>query len=66
MKMVTTKLALGAVLALSMTAPVLAQQPNWSQQGDYYAPSKTIVQQPTAQELRQAEQGDYYAPRFDK
>ncbi|HEX3502122.1 MAG TPA: hypothetical protein VHU22_01880 [Xanthobacteraceae bacterium] len=66
MKAIATKFALGAVLALSMSATAFAQQANWSQQGDYYAPSKTVVQQPTAQELRQAEQGDYYAPRSDK
>jgi hypothetical protein len=56
------KLALAAVFALSMAAPALAQQADWSQQGDYYAPSKTIVQQATPRELNEARQGDFYAP----
>jgi len=58
----TTKLSLVSVLALVIAGPAVAQQPNWSQAGDYYAPSKTTVQQPTAAQTRQAEQGDYYAP----
>ena len=57
-----TKLAAAAVLALSFSAPALAQQADWSQTGDYYAPMHTTVQQPTAQELNQARQGDFYAP----
>jgi hypothetical protein len=57
-----TKLAVAAVLALSFSAPALAQQADWSQQGDFYAPTGTIVQQPTAQELKQAREGDFYAP----
>jgi hypothetical protein len=50
------------MLALSMSAPVWAQQPDWSQGGDYYPPSGTTVQQATPQELRQFREGDYYAP----
>jgi hypothetical protein len=57
-----TKLAVAAVVALSFSAPALAQQADWSQQGDFYAPTGTTVQQPTAQELNQARQGDFYAP----
>jgi hypothetical protein len=38
------------------------QQLNEAKDGDYYAPSNTIVQQPTSQELNRARQGDYYAP----
>jgi hypothetical protein len=38
------------------------QELNEIKQGDYYAPSNTVVQQPTAQELNQARQGDFYAP----
>ena len=33
-----------------------------AEKGDFYAPVKTIVQQPTAQELKQAQEGDFYAP----
>jgi hypothetical protein len=50
------------ILALSMSAPVLAQQPDWPQGGDYYPPSGTTVQRTTPQELRQFQEGDYYAP----
>lgn len=57
-----TKLAIAAALALSFSAPALAQQANWAQHGDYYAPTGTTVQQPTAQELNQAREGDFYAP----
>jgi hypothetical protein len=38
------------------------QELNEFKRGDYYAPSKTVVQQPTAQELNQAREGDFYAP----
>jgi hypothetical protein len=31
-------------------------------EGDYYAPSGTVVQQPTPQERREAREGDFYAP----
>jgi len=62
MSALTTKLILTAVFAVSMSAPVFAQQPNWSQQGDYYAPSKTIVQHATPQELNEFRGGDYYTP----
>jgi hypothetical protein len=57
-----TKSSLIAALALSIPAPVLAQSPNWSQQGDYYAPGNTIVQQPTPRQLYLYRHGDYYAP----
>jgi hypothetical protein len=57
-----TKLALAATLAVAVSAPALAQQADWSQPGDYYAPGSTIVQQPTAAQLSQLQQGDYYAP----
>ena len=58
---ITTKLSMLSVLALLIAAPaVAAQLPTTG--GDYYAPTNTIVQQPTAQELKQAEQGDFYAP----
>jgi hypothetical protein len=50
-----------AVFALSISAPALAQQADWSQTGDHYAIGNTVVQQPTPQELNQAKEGDYYA-----
>jgi hypothetical protein len=49
-----------ATLALSAAVPAQAQSLS---EGDYYAPSRTVVQQPTAQELKQAEEGDFYAPK---
>jgi hypothetical protein len=58
---ITTKLTVASVLALLMAGPAAAQQADWSQAGDYYAPSKTIVQQPTAAQTKKVEQGDYYA-----
>jgi hypothetical protein len=58
---ITTKLSMLSVLALLIAAPAVAAQLPVTE-GDYYAPTNTIVQQPTAQELKQAEQGDFYAP----
>ena len=46
------KVCLMTTLGLSMSAPVMAQAPNWSQEGDYYAPNGTIVQQPTPQRIK--------------
>ena len=45
------------ILALSIAAPVLAQDPK---QGDYYAPGPTIPIHATAAELKRSQQGDYY------
>jgi len=59
---ITTKLSLACLLTLFIVAPATAQQPDWSQRGDYYAPGRTIAQQPTQQELKQEQTGDYYAP----
>jgi hypothetical protein len=56
---IITKLSLASVLALSIAAPAAAQS---AMDGDYYAPGKTIVQQPTAAQTKRFEQGDYYAP----
>ena len=61
MKLATT-LSLIAVLAACISVPALAQTPNAVQEGDYYSPGTTVVQQPTSQELNQAKEGDYYAP----
>jgi hypothetical protein len=57
---ITTKLSVLSVLALLIAAPAVAAQPP-ATEGDYYAPTNTIVQQPTARELKQARQGDFYA-----
>jgi opacity protein-like surface antigen len=57
---ITTKLSVVAVLALLIAAP--AQAADWSQKGDFYAPVATVVQQPTAAQMKQAEEGDFYAP----
>ena len=59
---ITTKLSLVSVLALLIASPAAAQTPDWSQKGDYYAPSTTIAQQPTPAQTKQAEEGDYYTP----
>jgi hypothetical protein len=58
----TTKFSLVSVLALMLAAPAAAQQADWSQKGDYYAPSATVVQQPTTAQTKRFEEGDYYAP----
>lgn len=50
------------LLSLSTTTPVQAQTVSQAQEGDYYAPGNTVVQQPTPQELNQAKDGDYYTP----
>lgn len=57
---IITKLSVATVIVLSVAAPVAAQTP--AHEGDYYAPDKTIVQQPNAAQLQQDKQGDYYAP----
>ena len=59
---ITTKFSIVSVVALSIAAPAAAQQPDWSQKGDNYAPERTVVQQPTAAQTKQAEEGDHYAP----
>jgi len=54
------KACLVTAVGLLISAPAMAQAPNWSQGGDYYAPNRTIVQQPTPQELNEFRGGDYY------
>ena len=61
MKMLSKMLVI-AGLAAFVPAPVFAQSTDLIKQGDYYAPTQTVVQQPTAQELNQAREGDFYAP----
>jgi hypothetical protein len=50
------------VFSLSTVTPAQAQAVSQPQEGDYYAPSNTVVQQPTPQQLNEAKDGDYYAP----
>jgi hypothetical protein len=57
---VTTKLSMLSVLAVLIAAPAVAAQSS-ATDGDYYAPTNTIVQHPTARELNQAQEGDFYA-----
>jgi hypothetical protein len=53
------KLSLASILALSIAAPVQAQNPK---QGDYYAPTQTPPQQVTPGQEQRIQQGDYYKP----
>ena len=55
------KLSMVSVVALLIAAPAAAAQLPVTD-GDYYAPTNTVVQQPTTQELKQVQEGDYYAP----
>jgi len=61
MKMLS-KMFVIAGLAAFIPAPVFAQSADLIKQGDYYAPTHTIVQHATAQELNEFKQGDFYAP----
>jgi hypothetical protein len=59
MKIVLTALAF---LALPLSVSAMAQQPDRSQPGDYYAPGNSAVQQLTPEEQNSVKEGDYYAP----
>jgi hypothetical protein len=61
MKMLS-KIFVIAGLAAFIPAPVFAQSADSIKQGDYYAPTRTVVQHATPQELNGAKQGDFYAP----
>ena len=61
MKMLS-KMFVIAGLAAFVPAPVFAQSTDLMKQGDYYAPTQTVVQHATPQELNEFKQGDYYAP----
>ena len=61
MKPILTTLAV-TTLMLSVAISAQAQTSSSAQEGDYYDPAKTIVQQPTSQELNEVKHGDYYAP----
>jgi hypothetical protein len=56
---IIAKLSLASVLALSITAPVLAQK---AQQGDYYRFQPWVPQQATPGQEQRIQQGDYYKP----
>jgi hypothetical protein len=56
---ITTKLFLASIFALSIAAPVQAQN---AKQGDYYAPGQTTPQQATPGQEQGIRQGDYYGP----
>jgi hypothetical protein len=55
------KTILTVALALSASSPALAQQPDWSQPGDYYAPENATVPQLTRRQRYLFQHGDYYA-----
>ena len=54
-----------AGLAAFDPAPVFAQSTELIRQGDYYAPTQTVMQHATAQELNQFKRGDFYAAAKD-
>lgn len=60
MKMVR-KMFFIAGLAAFIPAPVFAQSTDLVKQGDYYAPTQTVVQHATPQEMNEFKQGDFYA-----
>lgn len=51
--------------AFAQTRPPTAQELKEFREGDYYAPSKTVVPQATPQERNAFRQGDFYAPTAD-
>ena len=57
-----SKMLVIAGLAAFVPAPVFAQSADMIKQGDYYAPTQTVVQHATAQELNELRHGDFYAP----
>jgi hypothetical protein len=59
MKIVLSALAF---LTLPLLVSAMAQQPDRSQPGDYYAPGNSAVQQLTPNEQDLVKEGDYYAP----
>jgi|HubBroStandDraft_2_1064218.scaffolds.fasta_scaffold1507243_1 hypothetical protein len=52
------------IATLSVAIPTQAQTASSAQEGDYYAPGATAVQQPTQAEVNEAKEGDYYAPNM--
>jgi len=62
---IVSKLLLASALALSATAPVLAQQATQPHEGDYYAPTNEKPAQVSPQQSNEIRQGDYYRPSSD-
>ncbi|HET8919367.1 MAG TPA: hypothetical protein VFN27_06780 [Xanthobacteraceae bacterium] len=60
MRMLSKMLVIAGLAAL-VPAPVFAQSSYMIKQGDYYAPTQTVVQHATPQELNEFKQGDFYA-----
>jgi hypothetical protein len=60
MRMLSKMLVIAGLAAL-VPAPVFAQSSDLIKQGDYYAPTQTVVQHATPQELNEFKQGDFYA-----
>ena len=60
MKTITKVLSIARFVALSLT-PASAQPADLTKEGDYYAPSKIIVQRAPPLEFNEFKQGDYYA-----
>jgi hypothetical protein len=54
---ITRKLCLASILALSIAAPLKAQN---AQQGDYYAPGPTTPIHATPGQVMKIKDGDYY------
>ena len=61
MRMLSKMLVIAGLAGL-VPAPVFAQSSDLIKQGDYYAPTQTVAQHATPQELNEIKQGDYYAP----
>jgi hypothetical protein len=61
MRMLSKMLVIAGLAAL-VPAQVFAQSSDLIKQGDYYAPTQTVVQHATPQELNEFKQGDFYAP----
>ncbi len=51
--------------AFAQTRQPTPQELNAFREGDYYAPSKIVVQQATPQEQNAFREGDFYAPTID-
>jgi hypothetical protein len=60
-----SKMFVIAGLAAFVPAPVFAQSTDLIRQGDYYAPTQTVMQHATAQELNQFKWGDFYGAAKD-
>jgi len=58
---IITRLSLISAVALSIATPAIAQQPAWSQRGDYYSQDKTAGPQVAPGNRQELKEGDYYA-----